>query len=153
MRISENCSIIQVPAVDINGAGIASNYINMEEGKDLTILINAGVMGAASAVTLLQATDNAGTSAKALSYTGSYATTYSATVASQVDVPAYTAGALTIAATGDNKCYLIELDASELDVSNGFSHVKLVAADPEVASVVGAELILTKKRSVDASAK
>jgi hypothetical protein len=153
MRISENCSIIQVPSVDINGSGIASNYINMEEGKDLTIMINAGVMGAASAVTLQQATDNAGTGAKALTYTGSYSTTYSATVASQVDVPVFASGALTIAATGDNKCYLIELDASELDVSNGFSHVKLVAADPAVASVVGATLVLTKKRSVDASAK
>jgi hypothetical protein len=153
MRISENCSIIQVPSVDISGAGIDSNYINMEEGKDLTIIINAGVMGAASAVTLSQAKDNGGTDAKSLTYAGSYSTTYNATAASQVDVPVYASGALTIAATGDNKVYLIEVDAADLDVNNGFTHVKLVAADPAVASVVGATLVLTKKRSTQASAK
>jgi hypothetical protein len=125
----------------------------MEAGKDLTVMINAGVMGAAAAVTLQQATDNAGTSAKALTYQGSYSTTYNATAANQVDVPVFASGALTIAAAGDNKMYLIEVDASQLDRANGFSHVKLVVADPAVASVVGAALVLTKKRSTQESAK
>lgn len=153
MRIAENCSIISAPPVDINGSGISSNYINMAKGKDLSIIISAGVMGAAAAVTLQQATDNAGTSAKALTYIGSYRTQYSATVASQVDVPAYTAGALTIAATGDNSVYIIEVDANSLDINNDFTHVKVVVADPEVASVVGVNMVLTEKRSTEDSAK
>ena len=153
MRLSENCSIIQVPAIDIDVAsGVSSNFINMAKGDDLTIIINAGVMGATAAVTLRQATDSAGTGVKALSYAGSYATTWSATVASQVDVPVYTAGALTISATGDNKCYIIEINASEVDTDNNFNYVNLEIADPGVASVASAMLILTKKRSNEAIA-
>jgi hypothetical protein len=114
MRIAENSSIISAPPVDINGAGISSNYINMAKGKDLSIVISAGVMGAAAAVTLKQATDNAGTSAKSLTYLGSYRTQYNATAASQVDVPVYTAGALTIAADGDNSKLLLLIPLSPL---------------------------------------
>lgn len=153
MRISENCSIISAPPIDINGAGISSNYINMAKGKDLSVIISAGVMGAAAAVTLLQATDSAGTSAKALTYLGSYSTTSNATVASQVDVPVYAAGALTIAADGDDKVYIIEVDADSLDINNDFTYVSVAVADPAVASVVGANLVLTEKRSTEDSAK
>jgi len=153
MRIAENSSIISAPPVDINSAGISSNYINMAKGKDLTIVISAGVMGAAAVVSLAQATDSAGTSTKALTYLGSYRTTYSATVANQIDVPVYTAGALTIGATGDNSVYVIEVDADSLDINNDFTYVSVAVADPGVASVVGANLVLTCKRSTEDSAK
>jgi len=148
MRITENCSWIMDPPVDINGGAVTSLYVNMAEGKDLTIAISLGAIAASAsgAVTLVQATDNSGTGVKALAYTSYY------TATATVDVPAETVGALTIGATDDNKVFFIEVDASQLDADNDFDHVALAIADPGESTICGASLILTTKRSVAATA-
>ena len=148
MRISENASILIDPPVDINGGAVTSPYVNMEVGKDLSIVITTGAIAASAsaAVTLSQATDNAGTSAKALTYTDHYEAT------STVDVPASQGSTLTIGDTDDNKVFVIEVDASQLDVANGFTHVAVAIADPGQSTIVGSNLILTTKRSTQDSA-
>lgn len=148
MRIAENCSVLIDPPVDINGGAVTTPYVNMEQGKDLSIVISTGAIAASAsaAVTLSQATDNAGTSAKALTYTDHYAAT------SSVDVPAAQGSTLTIGDTDDNKVFIIEVDASQLDVSNGFTHVACAIADPGQSTILGTNLVLTFKRAVDASA-
>lgn len=150
MRISENSSMVLTAPADINGGAITTPYINMAEGKDLLFEISTGAIAASgsAAVTLNQASDAAGTGSKALTYAGYYTVT---TVAG-ADVPVYTAGALTIGDTDDNKRFLIEIDASQLDVQNDFDHVEGAVADPGESCILGASLILTNKRDVTASA-
>jgi len=150
MRISENSSIILDPPVDINGGAITTPYTNMAEGKDLTVMIVTGAIAAnaSAAVTLNQASDAAGTGSKTLSYAGYYTVT---TVAG-ADVPTYTAGALSIRDADDNKVFLIEVDASQLDVQNDFDHVEAAVADPGQSTILGVVSVLTNKRDVTASA-
>jgi len=148
MRISENCSVLIDPPVDVDGGAITTPYVNMQEGKDLTIMITTGAIAASAsaAVTLSQATANDGTSAKALTYTAY------ATATTTVDVPAVTSSTLTIGATDDNKVFFIEVDASQLDADNDFDHIACAVADPGESTILGVNLVLTEKRAVDASA-
>ena len=150
MRLSENCSLILDPPVDINGGAIESPFVDMAEGKDLAVKITTGAIaaGGEAAVTLVQDILGDGAGDKALAYTKHYAVT----TASEGDVPAEVAGALTIGDTDDNKAFIIEVDASQLDQSLDYRFVKAAVADPGESCILGVELILTKKRDVTASA-
>ena len=150
MRISENSSIILDPPVDINGAAVTTPWVNMEEGKDLSVVINTGVVGADFAVTLNQDILGDAAASKALAFTHYYVVD----TTSGGDVPVKVeASSLTITTASDaNKCFIIPVDASQLDVNNEFAFVRAALADPGAATIVGTNLILTKKRDVTASA-
>ena len=150
MRLSENSSIILDPPVDVNGAVVTTPYVNMGEGKDLAIKITTGAIAASATALVSLVQDILGDAAanKALAYAGYY----EVDTASGGDVPSYTAGALTIGATDDNKVFIIEVDASQLDADNVFQFVRASIADPGQSCILGVELILTNKRDVTASA-
>jgi len=150
MRLTENASLILDPPVDINGGAIETPFVDMAEGRDLLVKITTGAIAASAsaAVTLVQDILGGGAGDQALAYVGYY----TVTTASGGDVPVYTAGALTIGATDDNKIFMIEVDASQLDVADLYRFVKCGIADPGQSAIVGVELILTSKRDVTASA-
>lgn len=150
MRLSQNASFITDPPVDINGGAIETPFVDMAQGKDLAFLIQTGAIAASASavVSLVQDILGAGASDQALSYAGYYTVTN----LGDGDVPVFTAGALTIGATDDNKIFIIEVDASQLDQADLYRFVKLGIADPGESTVLGVMAILTKKRDTTASA-
>lgn len=117
-----------VAPVNITGAGADGDWVSMAHGRRLAIILLTGAWaGGTSAVTLEQATSAAGAGAKALSLaeywskTGYGATTVFARVAVAGD---------TFNLSAANKVHVIEVDAAELDVNAGFTHVRVRAASP-----------------------
>lgn len=147
LRIAENTAIGYVAPVDINGAGATSDIVNLENYSHATVIVQLGAVGAACAVTLRQAKDVSGTDEKALAFSEYY------TVSNTVDVPAKTsATSLTIAATDDNKKFIFEIEASQLDAANDFSCISCDIADPGAATIAGIDIICTGPRYAGATA-
>jgi hypothetical protein len=109
----------------------------------LTILNATTVTG--GAVTLLQASDVAGTGAKALAFTTMWANTDTAASDTLVET-AVTSNTFTTSATNSKALkYVIEVQASDLDVAGGFDCVRIDVAS-SVASVGNVEYILHEPR-------
>lgn len=113
---------------DITGAGLDGDWVHVKDARALLILLLTGAWaGGTSAVTLEQATDNAGAGAKALAFTERFEKTgYGAT--SPWVRSAVTANTFDLAAA--NKVVAIEIDAAELDVNADFCYVRARAATP-----------------------
>lgn len=146
MRLLENAKIVvgAVP-IDTTGAAVTGDYVSMKGYTHLTVIIMQGAWaGGTPAVTLKQATDVAGTGEKALSFTK-----YFAGVALTDDLYAATtvsSDTYNLAATA-NTVNIIEVDASSLDVDNGFDCVRLGIATPgSNADLIAVLYVLTGTR-------
>lgn len=137
----ENVHIVPaIPPLNITGAGADGDWVSMKHWRKLAIVIEQGAWaGGTSAVTLQQASDNAGTGAKALSFEKKYeGTALTDDVLFEVAV---TSGTFNLDTA--NKYHLIEVLASDLDTINDFTHVRVRLGTPGVnADVVGAIYIL-----------
>lgn len=128
MRLIDNHKIVTgiAPIAMATTAGDA-DYVSLKGYQGISIILNvnnaATVTGCA--VTLKQATDVAGTSEKALAFTKMWANTDIA-ASDTLTETAVTSNTFTTDTT-DNKdlLYVMEIDASELDVANGFDCVRL----------------------------
>lgn len=103
------------------------DYVSLKGFERMTIVIavdNATTV-TGGAVTLKQATDVAGTSEKALGFSTMWANT-DAAAGDTLTETAVTSDTFTTSTT-DNKnlLYVIELDAADLDVANGFDCVRV----------------------------
>lgn len=146
MRIVENCKIVvgAVP-IDTNGAAVTGDYVSLGKYSHLTITIMQGAWaGGTPAVTLLQATDVAASGAKALGmdwyWTGVALTddnyTKTAVVSDTFNLPAVA-----------NTVTIIEVDASDLDVDNGFDCVRVGIASPGAsADLIAVHYLLSGSR-------
>ena len=123
--------------LDITGAGVDGDWVSMAHGRRLCIVIVTGAWaGGTSAVTVEQATDNAAAGAKALTITEYWQKTAHG-AASKFARTAIVAGTFNLSAA--NKITVIEIDQADLDVSGGFTHVRLRLATPGAnADLVGA---------------
>lgn len=116
------------------------DYVSMKHYGHLTVIIlcdNATTV-TGSAITLKQATAVAGTSEKALAFTKMWANT-DVDAGDTLTETAVTSNTFTTDATNNkNLQYIIELDASELDVANGFDCVRVGTgnATAQVVSVL-----------------
>lgn len=114
-------------------ATVTTGWVSMAQVHSLVALIQTGVLGASATVDakLQQATNSSGGSAKDI-----------------------TGKALTqiVKASGDNKQASIELRDTDLDVSGGFSYVRLSLTVGTAASLVSAALIGFNPIYVPASA-
>lgn len=116
------------PPKDITGAGVDGDWVSMAHGRRLAIILLTGAWaGGTSAVTLEQATDNAGTSGKALGFTEYWSKTAFG-AASKFARVAVVSDTFNLSAA--NKIHVIEVDQADLDVSGGFTHVRVRAASP-----------------------
>jgi len=126
-----------------SGAASTDKYVSLKNYKRLTAIIQTGAWaGGTAAVTLKQATAVAGTSAKALSFAKQFndVTTSGTLVETAVSSDTFTIGTA-------NKVYVIEIDAEQLDVNNGFDCVAVDIASPGAnADFYGVTYILSGAR-------
>jgi len=114
--------------IDTTGAGQDGDWVNLKHFRKLVGIIQQGAWaGGTPAVTFQQASDNAGTGAKALDieyyYQGTHGTddAYAKTAISSdtFNLP-NTANTIT----------MVEIHAQDLDINNGFTHVRMRVASP-----------------------
>jgi len=147
-KFIKNNKIIQgAGPADINGSGLTGDYVSMKNYNHCTVILNFGAIGAANTVTLKQATDVSGTSEKALSFTeyfkkeGTSTDTFTRATCSST----FNTG------TTSNSVYVVEIDANDLDVDNGFDCLRVNIADPGASTIVGVTYILSEPRYADDS--
>jgi hypothetical protein len=129
MRFIENNKIVvgAVP-IDTTGAAVVGDYVCLKGYSHLTVVIVQGAWaGGTPAVTLKQATDVAATGEKALGFTKYYKGT--ALTDDNYEAITVSSDTYTLTATA-NLVNIIEVDASSLDVDNGFDCVRLGIATP-----------------------
>jgi hypothetical protein len=109
-----------------SGAAVTKKYVSLKYYKRLTILIQTGAWAAGTAaVTLKQATAVAGTGVKALSFTKQY---NDEAVSGTLVETAVVSDTFNLATA--NKVYVIEVDAEQLDMANGFDCLSVDIASP-----------------------
>lgn len=117
-----------IPPANYTGAASTDVYVSTKNGPHVTFVVQTGAWaGGTAAVTLLQATAVAGTASKALAfdtvYTNATDPTTSTLVSTAVVSNTFNLGVA-------NALYVIEVDASSLDVNNGFDCVAVHVATP-----------------------
>ena len=122
-------TVVAVPPVNTTGAAQTGVWASLKDGARATIQIITGAWaGGTSAVTLQQATSAAGAGAKALGMTSYWLN--SDHTASAVTLTKTAIVANTFNLTSANDICVIELDASDLDVTNGFCYFQVLTASP-----------------------
>lgn len=126
LMVQEQKLLWAVEPKNYTGAAATKKWASLKLYGHLTIVIQTGAWaGGTAAVTVEQATAVAGTGAKALSIAKVWhdeAT--SGTLVEEV------VASNTFNLDTANKIYVIEIDASELDVANGFDCVSVAIASP-----------------------
>jgi hypothetical protein len=132
---SNNSSVEKVnrvqafPTQDINGATLGEDYVSLKAYEHVGVVINSGNVAGNITVTLKQATAVAGTAEKALAFDSYWKDGVKTAVTSDTfDI---------LAASDDNTVIVIPIDASELDVDNGFDCLRVDLTDPSAAALVG----------------
>lgn len=109
LKPSDRAAIVGVIDPDLNTAGtVTTDWVNMADWGALLAIVAAGALGTSATIdaNLEQATDDAGTGAK--------------------DIVGKTITQMTQSGDDDSdKQALINLFADELDINNGFTHVRL----------------------------
>lgn len=104
-----------------------TTYVSLKNYRKLTIIVSIadGTTVTGSTITLKQATTVAGASEKALAFTRMLANVDYASSATMVET-AVTSNTFTTQTTNSlNSLYIIEVNAEDLDVANGFDCVRL----------------------------
>lgn len=117
-----------------------TTYVSLKNYRKLTIIVSIadGTTVTGSTITLKQATTVAGASEKALAFTRMLANVDYASSATMVET-AVTSNTFTTQTTNSlNSLYIIEVNAEDLDVANGFDCVQLSIPDTGAA---GAQLL------------
>ncbi len=128
-------------------------YVSFKDWRHCTIVIkckNATTV-TGSAITLKQATAIAGTAEKALAFTKMWANTDLGAAPDTLTETAVASNTFTANATNNkNLKYVIEVDAAELDGSNGFDCLRVGTGDA-TAQTVDVEYIMSQPRYASAS--
>jgi hypothetical protein len=141
--IPNNHVVQGIASVDINSSGADGIYVNMKLYRQITILLNFGVIGAATAVTLKQATDVSGTDEKELAFTDMFAKEGTTT---DLHTETVVTGNTFNTGTTNNSMYKIEVSANQLDINNDFGCVRVALSDPGASTIVGCEYVLSQPR-------
>jgi len=143
---NETVSLIEACApIDANDGAQTGNMISMKGATHCTLVLMVGTCGAASAVTLEQATDvtDSAASSKALAFSWMW-TNDAAPTAAALTKTAVTANTFEIDVAAS--MYVIEISADMLDVDNGYDCFQVKIADPGAASVTSGTYILSGTR-------
>lgn len=141
--------VVGAVPIDTTGAAVTGDYVSLKNYGHLTIVIAKGAWaGGTPAVTLTQASAVAGTGAKALSFTKQWVGT--ALTDDNLAETAVSSDTFNLTATA-NEYHVIEVDASDLDISGGFDCVRVGIASPGAnADLVSALYILSQPRFAQA---
>ncbi len=130
--VEKTAPVQAIAPQDINGSAVDGDFINLKLFEHVHIVIDAGTLaGGPSAVTLRQATDVAGAGAKTLGFTNVWISGANTDVFTKTAVVSDT---FDITGTDDNKQFVIEVDASELDVPNSFNTLQVQLGSPGAVS-------------------
>jgi len=115
----------------LNTAGITGAYVSMKNYNHLTAIVALAPASGTdtAAITAKQATAIAGTSAKALGFSNIWKNGAPGTNDTLVKT-AVVANSVTTSALAALELYVIEIDAADLDVANGFDCVGIDVSDP-----------------------
>lgn len=142
--IVETMTLIQAfPPQDINGQALAEDQVGLANYEHLSVHISVGDIQGTSAVTLLQSTDNAGAGEKPLGFDQVWISGDGDGILVKTAVVSDTFDLL---AADDNQQWIIEIDASELDVANNFNFVRVDLTDPSAVTDVSVTYILSGAR-------
>ncbi len=131
-----------------------SDWVLLTKYRRLVILFFKGAAGSGTSnptITLLQAQDNTGTGSKALNIPAG--SSWTKTNADLTTVGTFTAGApstntLTVASSATEEAiWMIEIDAANLDVNNGFCAVQANVAQTGSVSQLGSLIYLLGEAS------
>lgn len=140
--IAEQCHVVNItPPIDINGAGAASDVFCMENFAHATIIVQLGVTGAATTITVEECDDFTPTTHTEIAFSY-YAETTAAGDTLGARTAATTAGIT--GSTNDGVFYVIEIDAAEL--TDGYPYLRVSASDPSAATLYSAVAILSGSR-------
>ena len=130
---------------NINGVAVDGDWMNLEDYEHLSIILQQGAWAAGTpAVTLEQATDVAGTGAKALAFATRWEK--EALVDPSFTETAVTANTFNLPATA-NTMNVLEIPAQSLDRVNNFNCVRVRVATPGANDdYLGISYILGKPR-------
>lgn len=135
-RLDEQSYFVQATSmVALTGAGGDAAYVSLKNFRRVTIVIDIlnGTTVTGTVVTLKQATAVAGTGEKALAFSRMLANTDVAAAQTMVET-AVTSDTFTTNTTNAKRLrYIIDVEASQLDVANGFDCLR-VDADSGVNS-------------------
>lgn len=126
--LSSNVIEVSNVPIDTTGAGRTGDYYSLKDFQGIVFVIFQGAWaGGTPAVTLKQATDISGTSAKALGFTEKYS---KVGLTGTVNVlTAVASNTFNLTATA-NRIEMIEVSAADLDRDNGFDCCGLDIATP-----------------------
>jgi len=145
-NLAEGGHVVNItPPIDINGTGATSDYFSLENYSHVDIIVQLGVTGAATTITVEESDDLSGSNTTAIAF-GYYAETTAA---------GDTLGALTAAtssgitgSTNDGVFYVISIDADQL--TDGYPCLVVKASDPSAATLYSAVAILSGSRYAQA---
>lgn len=135
-----------IAPIDINGAGASSDVFSMEGYSHATIILQLGVTGAASTVTLKECDNFTPTTATAIAFSY-YSETTAAGDTLSGKTAATTAGFAT--STNDGVMYVIEVDAA--DLTDGYPNLQLCLTDPSAATLASAVAVLSGARYAEST--
>lgn len=121
--------VVGLAPVSVSGTAKTSPWVNMGQGKKARIALLQGAWaGGNAAVTLNQATDNAGSSSKAVAFTKIWQATVSAQTADVLAEVAVTSNTFNLSTA--SVLTIIEVPAGDLDTNNGFCFLQVATASP-----------------------
>ena len=128
------------------------DYVSMKDYGHLTaiILVDNATTVTGSAITLKQATAVAGTSEKAVTFTTMYANLNIDATDTLVATAVTSSTFTTLTTNNKNAMYVIELDAADLDINNGFDCVRVGTGDA-AALVLSVLYVLSNPRYAQAT--
>ena len=130
--------------IDINGAAKNSDYISLENYDAVQIVLHVGAASAASAVTLTQAKEVAGTNTASLDFDYMWACETIGTTNSDTYTKTAVASATFSTAAAGNSIYLIDVRAETL--TDLYKCLRINLADPSAGCIVGCTFHLYKAR-------
>jgi hypothetical protein len=142
MNIGEEGHVVNIlPPLDIDAAAQTSDAFSLANYDHASIIIQLGVTGAASTVTVEECTSAAGAGATAIAFSY-YSETTDAGDTLSTRTAATDAGFAT--STNDNVFYVIEINAAQL--SEGSPWIRVQWTDPGAATFGSAVAVLTGAR-------
>ena len=141
MHLCENCKIVLGgPPVDINSTGMDGDYVKFENYNHLTVIVQLGVTGAATTLTMEKDADGSG-AGTAMAFNYRYEDTDSGDTLETV--AAATSSGIACS-TNDEVFYVVEMDAAECGSSYPF--VRACLSDPSAATLASICYILSEPR-------
>lgn len=146
-KFLEGAQIVSaIVPVDLSLAANDGDWVNLESYGRCLVVVHKGIgtAGQDPVITLRQASDNAGTGAKALNFT-----TVWSKVGAQTGIAAFTkttqsaANTYTDAVSAEAQgLFVIEVRAEEMDAANGFTHLQVQIPDVGAAAQIGDALYI-----------